>query len=240
MNSPLSSKTATDAELHTRIAELIGEDIRFIAEFRVVAPKTIEHCQAIFKHTTTKILPFGQGTTCKFPITEPNAIGLSTILFNKAELFPSHQTISVGAGCAVNEVNDLLTQNGFSVPALTRFQGGSIGGRLAMVSSSPSLTNGNGWIQSLLGLTVLLPSGEIIQAGGHCIKDVAGYDVRHLFTGSRGAFGLIVNAVFRMVPLSPIPDLSSFDINVNNFAPISERWQKLFDPTHRMVMGIGR
>jgi glycolate oxidase len=51
----------------------------------------------------------------------------------------------------------------------------------------------------LLGLTVVLADGRALKAGNKCIKDVVGYDLLALFTGSEGTLGVITEAVLRLI-----------------------------------------
>jgi len=52
----------------------------------------------------------------------------------------------------------------------------------------------------VLGLTVVLPTGEIIDCGSRTMKGVVGYDLTHLFLGSEGTLGVIVRIILRLVP----------------------------------------
>jgi glycolate oxidase FAD binding subunit len=53
----------------------------------------------------------------------------------------------------------------------------------------------------VLGITVALGDGTIAKAGSRVIKNVAGYDLAKLFTGSYGTLGLILSATVRLHPL---------------------------------------
>src|SRR5699024_8787956 len=50
----------------------------------------------------------------------------------------------------------------------------------------------------VLGLEVVLPNGDIIQTGGKLAKDVAGYNLTALFTGSEGTLGIITKAILKL------------------------------------------
>ena len=52
----------------------------------------------------------------------------------------------------------------------------------------------------VLGMRVLLADGRIIKAGGRVVKNVAGYDLCKLFTGSRGTLGIITELTFKLRP----------------------------------------
>ena len=52
----------------------------------------------------------------------------------------------------------------------------------------------------IIGINVVLPDGTVAKAGGKVVKNVAGYDLSKLFTGSLGTLGVIVEANFRLHP----------------------------------------
>src|SRR5690606_309314 len=52
----------------------------------------------------------------------------------------------------------------------------------------------------LIGVSIVLPDGTIAKAGGKVVKNVAGYDLSKLMTGSLGTLGVIVKAIFRLHP----------------------------------------
>jgi glycolate oxidase FAD binding subunit len=53
----------------------------------------------------------------------------------------------------------------------------------------------------LIGVTVVRPDGVVAHAGGKVVKNVAGYDLGKLVTGSHGTLGLITRCAFRLHPL---------------------------------------
>ncbi len=53
----------------------------------------------------------------------------------------------------------------------------------------------------ILGMEVALPSGERVHSGGRVVKNVTGYDMHRMHTGALGAFGVIVEATFKVAPL---------------------------------------
>ncbi len=52
----------------------------------------------------------------------------------------------------------------------------------------------------VLGITVVLPTGEIIDAGSRTMKGVVGYDLTRLFLGSEGTLGVISRIILKLVP----------------------------------------
>src|SRR5687767_2422018 len=52
----------------------------------------------------------------------------------------------------------------------------------------------------VMGLEVVLPSGEVLWTGNKCVKDVAGYSMRDLFIGSEGTLGVMTKVLLRLIP----------------------------------------
>jgi len=52
----------------------------------------------------------------------------------------------------------------------------------------------------IMGLEIVLPSGEVIFTGNKCVKDVAGYSLRDLFIGSEGTLGIITKVLIALIP----------------------------------------
>jgi glycolate oxidase len=53
----------------------------------------------------------------------------------------------------------------------------------------------------VMGLEVVMPSGQVVKTGSKCIKDVVGYDLTNLFVGSEGTLGIITRAILKLLPL---------------------------------------
>ena len=52
----------------------------------------------------------------------------------------------------------------------------------------------------VMGLEVVLPTGEILFTGNKCVKDVAGYSLKDLFIGSEGTLGVITQVLLKLIP----------------------------------------
>ena len=78
----------------------------------------------------------------------------------------------------------------------------TIGGVIATGDSGPLRHRYAAARDLILGITVVLGDGTVARAGGKVIKNVAGYDLAKLYTGSLGTLGVIVEVVMRLHPLA--------------------------------------
>jgi glycolate oxidase FAD binding subunit len=84
-----------------------------------------------------------------------------------------------------------------------RSDGATVGGVLATADSGPLRHRYGAPRDLVLGVTTALSDGTLARAGGKVIKNVAGYDLAKLFTGSFGTLGAILEVALRLHPLAP-------------------------------------
>jgi glycolate oxidase subunit GlcD len=75
----------------------------------------------------------------------------------------------------------------------------TLGGNVAENSGGPHCFKYGATTSHILGLTVVLPDGEVVMLGGP--RDSVGYDLVGLFVGSEGTFGIATEALIRLLPL---------------------------------------
>jgi len=85
-------------------------------------------------------------------------------------------------------------------PPLGEGDAATIGGVMATNDSGPLRHRFGGVRDLVVGVTVVLSDGAIAKSGGKVIKNVAGYDLAKLFTGSFGTLGLIASVAVRLHP----------------------------------------
>ena len=88
-------------------------------------------------------------------------------------------------------------------PPLGEGDAATIGGVLATNDTGPMRHRYGGMRDLVLGITVVLSDGTISKSGGKVIKNVAGYDLAKLFTGSCGTLGVIARVAVRLHPALP-------------------------------------
>ncbi|GAA1609757.1 FAD-binding oxidoreductase [Actinoplanes couchii] len=103
----------------------------------------------------------------------------------------------VRAGTPMAELHRLPGQQ----LALDAPPGATAGGTVAANGSGPRRLRYGTARDLLIGITVVRPDGRVTRAGGKVVKNVAGYDLGKLYTGSLGTLGLITECVFRLHPV---------------------------------------
>ena len=88
-------------------------------------------------------------------------------------------------------------------PPLGEGDAATIGGVLATNDTGPMRHRYGGMRDLVLGITVVLSDGTIARSGGKVIKNVAGYDLAKLFTGSYGTLGVVARVAVRLHPALP-------------------------------------
>ncbi|KST64518.1 FAD-binding oxidoreductase [Mastigocoleus testarum] len=110
-------------------------------------------------------------------------------------------TVTVEAGMKFCELQSILTTaNQFLAldPAIP--QDATIGGIVATANTGSFRQRYGSVRDQLLGISFVRADGEIARAGGRVVKNVAGYDLMKLFTGSYGSLGVITQVTFRVYP----------------------------------------
>jgi glycolate oxidase FAD binding subunit len=109
-------------------------------------------------------------------------------------------TATVQAGATVAATNRELARHGQWLPLQTSFEEATIGGTIATSDSGP-LRHRYGTPRDLLiGVRLATTDGRLIKAGGNVVKNVAGYDLGKLISGSSGSLAAIVSATFKLAP----------------------------------------
>lgn len=111
-------------------------------------------------------------------------------------------TVTVEAGARLADVNGQLRQRGQWLPLDPPFADATIGGLLATNDSGPSRHRFGTPRDLVIGIEVATVDGNLAKAGGKVVKNVAGYDLSKIMSGSFGSLAAITSATFK---LSPVP-----------------------------------
>jgi len=83
-------------------------------------------------------------------------------------------------------------------PASLKFS--TLGGNVAECAGGPRAVKYGVTKDFVMGLEVVLPTGEVIRTGGETVKGVVGYDLTKLVCGSEGTLGVITKIIFKLLP----------------------------------------
>jgi glycolate oxidase FAD binding subunit len=136
-------------------------------------------------------------------VATPQVVLRTTGLDRTLEHNVGDLTAVVQAGVPLARLQDELAAEGQMLaldPPLGADQRATIGGIIATGDSGPLRHRYGGPRDLVLGITVALSDGTIARAGGKVIKNVAGYDVAKLLTGSFGTLGVILSVSVRVHP----------------------------------------
>ena len=110
-------------------------------------------------------------------------------------------TATAHAGVTLTQLNQELARYGQWLPIDSAFDGATIGGILASGDAGP-LRHRYGTPRDLLiGVNLAMADGRLVKAGGHVVKNVAGYDLGKLISGSFGSLAGIADATFKLLPV---------------------------------------
>jgi glycolate oxidase FAD binding subunit len=114
--------------------------------------------------------------------------------------------VVVRAGTPLADLSPKLAAAGQQLALDAPLPGATVGGTVAVNTSGPRRMAYGTVRDLLIGVTIVRPDGVLARAGGKVVKNVAGYDLGKLVTGSYGTLGLITECAFR---LHPVPEASA-------------------------------
>ena len=172
----------------------------------VVFPESAEEVRAVVRAaiaTGVRLLPAGNG---RWPCAggwgrEAQAIVSTARMDGVVHYEPADLTLTAGAGLGMRALGGLADRHGQWLPMDAPGCGdGTLGSAVASGVSGPLQGRYGGVRDNVLGLEVVTGDARILQIGGRVVKNVAGYDMVRLFTGSRGSLGVITRVSVRLFP----------------------------------------
>jgi glycolate oxidase len=116
------------------------------------------------------------------------------------EIDTENTTVRAEAGVVTADLQTAVEKIGlFYPPDPSSIRHSTIGGNVACNAGGPRCLKYGVTGDYVLGLTVVLADGRILKTGGKVIKDVTGYDLNGLFTGSEGTLGVVTEVLLRLI-----------------------------------------
>ena len=186
------------------LADLIQPEIS--ERTLVIAPGSTGEAREVIKLAARQglaIVPAGAGSFLDAGnILEGSSVILTTRRMTKlVHHEPADLVATAEAGLTLGGFQERLRERGQWLPVDPPDDGSAtLGGLVATALAGPQRL-GFGPLRSyVIGLHAVLADGSAIKAGGRVVKNVAGYDLCKLFTGSYGTLGLITEITFKLRP----------------------------------------
>ena len=132
----------------------------------------------------------------------------------RSEIDPEEGVALLSAASTLTSVRDALDGTGWELPLESPDEAATVGGTIATAALAPRFGSPRDFV---LGMHAALASGERVKFGGRVVKNVTGYDLNKLFTGSHGTLGVIESAWVR---LRPVPEeVSVLEVDAEGLGP---------------------
>ena len=175
----------------------------------VARPATTEEAAAVVKlccEYSHPIVPQGGNTGLVgggIPDDSGRAVVIATQRMNRIRAIdPAGNTVIAEAGCILANLQSAALEHDRLFPLSLAAEGScTIGGNLSTNAGGTQVVRYGNMRDQVLGLEVVLPSGEIWNGLRLLRKDNTGYDLKHLFIGAEGTLGVITAATLKLQPL---------------------------------------
>ena len=171
----------------------------------VLRPQDLGEVQAALRDTTGPLQIAGAGTAATWAglLAPVDAVLDTTALTGVITHNPGDMTVAVRAGTPLAALHDELAEHAqhVSLDAARIAEGATVGGLLATGDAGPAALVFGSLRDVVIGVTLVLADGTVARAGGHVIKNVAGYDLAKVVHGSYGTLAVIAEVVLRLHPV---------------------------------------
>lgn len=172
----------------------------------VAAPGSAEEAAAVLRVAAAHdlaVVALGAGTKQDWGLP-PRRLDLvidTTRLIGVVEHAAGDLVAVVRAGTPLSSLNAKLAAAGQQLALDAPLAGATVGGTVAVNDSGPRRMLYGSVRDLLIGITVVRADGVVARSGGKVVKNVAGYDLGKLMTGSYGTLALIAECAFRLHPI---------------------------------------
>ena len=173
----------------------------------VVHPANAEETAAVLRLANQRTFPvFPRGAGSGFTggaLPKAGGVVLVTTRMNKILRIDTENLIAeVEPGVVTEDFQKAVEKLGlFYPPDPASLKFSTLGGNVAENAGGPRCVKYGVTKDFVMGLELVLPTGEIIRTGTETYKAVVGYDLTRLLCGSEGTLGVITKIIFKLLPL---------------------------------------
>ncbi len=196
---------------------------------RIIAePRDSDEIAAIVRQCEADriaLAPLGAARTLSEIRRVPAMLGVSLARMDRVVAYePEDMTVIAEAGITLGALNRRLGEHGQHLPldppnplaaTLGALIGASQAGPLRLSEGTPR--------DLLIGVRFVGHAGRAVHGGGRVVKNVAGYDLMKVMTGSFGTLGIITEAAFKLLPIS-----EGYTLGLAPFARATEAFDAAF------------
>jgi len=167
------------------------------------AGEDLSKVMALANENNWRVLPMGQGSKLIWGgLAEQLDLVVSTARLNKiVDHAVGDFTVTVQPGVKVADLQGALAKKGQFLAVDPAFSQRATVGGLVATADTGSLRQRYGSLRDMLiGVQFARYDGKLARAGGKVVKNVAGYDLMKLMTGSYGSLGVLSELTFRLYP----------------------------------------
>jgi glycolate oxidase FAD binding subunit len=171
----------------------------------VLAPSSVSEVVALIGEARDSTQPLwftGSGTT---PVPDQHTIVSTKGLSGIVDYKPDDLTIVVRCGTTLGKLDETLKEYGHTAVLSETTPGRTVGGVVASGASGFRRLRYGPTRDRVIGVRFATGYGEVVSAGGQLVKNVTGYDVSRLMTGSHGALGFISEVSLKLWPVPYAP-----------------------------------
>ncbi len=203
---------------------------------------TLAKVCSIAQQQQWSIFPCGQGSKATWGgLPSKIDVYLSTRPLNQViDHAIGDLTITVQSGITLADLQQQLQPHNQFLPLDPAYPDRATLGGIVATADAGSWRERYGGVRDLLiGLSFVRTDGEIAKAGGRVVKNVAGYDLMKLFTGSYGTLGIITQLTFRTYPLPPASGTIAFTGDTEKIAQMAQALRNSsFTPTRADFLSV--
>jgi len=190
----------------------------------VLLPETLEEVQAIVlaanEHGVALVPSGGRTGLSAGAVAAKGEAVVAMDRMNKVLSYnPFDRAVKVQAGVITQQLQEFAEEKGLFYPVDFASAGSSqIGGNIGTNAGGIKVIRYGMTREWVSGLTVVTGKGDVLELNNGLMKNATGYDLRHLFIGSEGTLGIIVDAT---IQLARQPEnLTALVLGVNTFDDI--------------------
>ncbi len=216
----------------TAIAALVGGD-----RVRAPSPAEAPACEAVVEPESAAeiaelvrkcerdgitLAPIGAARTLAALRSTPVAVGVSLGRMARVIAYePDDLTVVTEAGVTLSALNAQMAPRRQRLPIDPSQPNACMLGTIIGASHAGPLRLSEGLVRDLLiGIQFVGHGGRVARAGGRVVKNVAGYDLMKVLTGSFGTLGIVIEAAFKV---RPVPEL--YNLALAPFDRIGDAFQ---------------